>query len=60
MPIYQTNNVSEYLKIGVWKITETEEELLSSFINKGFPKSTIFPWQNMTTLNYIINLEAYA
>jgi phosphopantetheinyl transferase len=41
MPIYQIKNVSKQSKIGVWKITETEDELLNVFSRKGFDKSNI-------------------
>lgn len=41
MPIYQSNNVSEAIKVGVWKITETETELLNSFIQLGFDEKDI-------------------
>jgi len=36
MPIYQLKDVSEFNKIGVWKITESENELSEQLINKGF------------------------
>ena len=36
MPVYQLKNVSEFNKIGVWKITESETELSEQLINKGF------------------------
>ncbi len=35
MPVYQIKNVSESLKVGIWKIIETEEELYESLIGKG-------------------------
>ena len=41
MPIYQLTNISETIKIGVWKITETKEELLTQFLRLGFDESTI-------------------
>jgi 4'-phosphopantetheinyl transferase len=50
MPIYQINNVSDSLKLGVWKITETEDELLKMFINLGFDKSNIYPTKNKQRL----------
>lgn len=46
MPIYQSNNVSETIKVGIWKITETEEELLKNLIDKGFDQSTIYQTKN--------------
>ncbi len=46
MPIYQIKNISENIKIGIWKITETKEELLKNFINKGFDQSTIYQTKN--------------
>ena len=30
MPIYQTNNVSSTIKVSLWKITESEEELIAA------------------------------
>jgi phosphopantetheinyl transferase len=41
MPIYQLNNVSETIKIGVWKITETKKQLLEQLSTVGFNESTI-------------------
>ena len=35
MPIYQTKNVSENLKVGIWRITETDDELVKTIENKG-------------------------
>jgi len=50
MPVYQIKNVSETIKVGVWKITETEEELLEAFINKGFNKDAIYQTKNKQRL----------
>ena len=46
MPIYQTKNVSNSIKIGVWKITETKEELSKTLINSGFNKATLYQTKN--------------
>ncbi len=46
MPVYQIKNVSESIKVGVWKITETEEELLNSLINNGFNKKAVYQTKN--------------
>lgn len=46
MPIYQINNVSETIKVGVWEITETEEELLKLFIQIGREEETILQTKN--------------
>lgn len=35
MPIYQVKNVSETVKVGIWKITETENELSELLIRKN-------------------------
>jgi phosphopantetheinyl transferase len=50
MPIYQSNNVSEAIKVGVWKITETEAELLNSFIQLGFDEKAITQTKNKQRL----------
>jgi 4'-phosphopantetheinyl transferase len=50
MPIYQTNNVSTSIKIGVWKVTETEEELLNSLLILGFDESKIYQTKNKQRL----------
>jgi len=50
MPIYQINNVSETVKIGIWKITESEDELLNALIGKGFDESTIYQTKNKQRL----------
>lgn len=50
MPIYQINNVSETVKVGVWKITETEKKLLNTLTNKGFDQSTIYETKNKQRL----------
>lgn len=50
MPVYQINNISKTIKIGVWKITETEEDLLKSLLNKGFDETTIFQTNNKQRL----------
>lgn len=46
MPIYQKNNFSESIKVGVWKITETEEELINQLLKKGFDQRTIYQTKN--------------
>jgi len=50
MPIYQTNNVSANLKIAVWRITETERELLNKLMTLGFEQSSIFQTKNKQRL----------
>lgn len=50
MPVYQLKNVSEIIKIGVWKITETKDELINTLIHKGFDKSTIYQTKNTQRL----------
>ena len=50
MPIYQINNISKTIKVGVWKIIETEEELLNTLTNIGFDKSTISQTKNKQRL----------
>jgi 4'-phosphopantetheinyl transferase len=50
MPVYQIKNVSESIKVGVWKITETQENLLKTLINKGFDESTIYQTKNKQRL----------
>lgn len=50
MPVYQIKNISETLKIGLWKITETEDELLKTLIEKGFDPSTIYQTKNKQRL----------
>ena len=46
MPLYQTKNVSEYAKVGLWEITETKDQLLNTLIKKGFDKTTIYQTKN--------------
>jgi 4'-phosphopantetheinyl transferase len=41
MSIYQLNNASESIKIGVWKITETKDELLRELLSLGFDESIL-------------------
>lgn len=41
MPILNQKNITNSLSVGVWHITETKDELLESFINKGFDVKTI-------------------
>lgn len=50
MPVYHIKNVSETIKVGVWKITETEEELLENLIEKGFDKKTVYQTKNQQRL----------
>jgi len=50
MPIYQIKNVSETIKIGVWKITETEEALLITYISRGFDEAKTHKTQNKQRL----------
>jgi len=50
MPVYQINNVSETIKVGVWKITETEDELSNTFIDKGFEKKSTYQTKNKQRL----------
>jgi 4'-phosphopantetheinyl transferase len=50
MPVYQIKNVSDYIKVGIWKITETEDELLNILISKGFDDSSIIQTKNKQRL----------
>ncbi|MGB0886514.1 MAG: 4'-phosphopantetheinyl transferase family protein [Vicingaceae bacterium] len=50
MPIYQLNNVSETINVGVWKIIETEEELVNTLKSKGFDTTTIYQTKNKQRL----------
>ena len=50
MPLHQINNVSENIKVGVWKITETQEELLNILIEKGFDTESIYQTKNKQRL----------
>ena len=50
MPVYQLKNVSEIIKIGVWKINEDEDELLKKLIEKGFDQTTIYQTKNTQRL----------
>ena len=51
MPVYQIKNISENIKVGVWKITETEEDLIKTLTCIGFDKSTIYQTKNKQRLN---------
>ena len=50
MPIYQTKNVSETLKVAVWRITETENELLNQLMALGFEPTSIYQTKNKNRL----------
>ena len=50
MPVYQKNNVSESIKIGIWKITESEEFLLEELLKKGFDKTESYQTKNTQRL----------
>ncbi|MDG1475746.1 MAG: 4'-phosphopantetheinyl transferase superfamily protein [Vicingaceae bacterium] len=50
MPIYQINNVSETVTVAVWKITETEENLLKELIDNGFDKNSLYQTKNKQRL----------
>ena len=50
MPIYQINNVSETIKVALWKITEPKEILLNELIIKGFDKNSIYQTKNKQRL----------
>ncbi len=50
MPIYQINNVSESVKVALWKITESEESLINSVIKKGYKNSEIYKTNNKQRL----------
>ena len=50
MPIYQTNKVSEAIKVAVWRITETEDELLNKLMNLGFEPASIYQTKNKNRL----------
>ena len=36
MPLYQEKNISDYQKLGIWKLSETKEELLTLIANIKF------------------------
>lgn len=42
MPVYQTREISDTIRLGVWKISETTDELLQEFIHIGFDRTGIF------------------
>ena len=46
MPIYHKENTSSSIKIGVWKITETEKELFQMLLEIGFDQSTTYQTKN--------------
>ena len=46
MPIYQKENPSSSIKLGIWKITETEEELFKMLTKIGFDETTIYQTKN--------------
>lgn len=46
MSVYQKNNISEAIRIGVWKITETKDELIEAFVNIGLDKETLLQTKN--------------
>ncbi len=50
MPVYKLKNVSSSIMVGIWKITETEGELLNMLTNKGFDESAIYQTQNKQRL----------
>lgn len=50
MPIYQTTNVSESVKVALWKITESEEELQENLIKIGFKPQKIYQTKNKQRL----------
>ena len=50
MPIYQSNNVSQTAKVAVWKITETEDELLKRLIFLGFDEKLLYQTKNKQRL----------
>ncbi|PJB13998.1 MAG: hypothetical protein CO118_10890 [Flavobacteriales bacterium CG_4_9_14_3_um_filter_32_8] len=50
MPIYEIKNTSIPTKIGVWKITETTEELIESLENKGFDTTNLLETKNQQRL----------
>jgi 4'-phosphopantetheinyl transferase len=50
MPVFQVKNISKDINIGIWKITETEDELLKILIDKGFDKSTSYQTKNKQRL----------
>ena len=50
MPIYQSNNVSKTSKVAVWKITETEGELLKHLILLGYDEKLISQTKNKQRL----------
>lgn len=50
MPIYQINSYSKHIKVGVWKISETEKELIKLLHLKGFNTNTILQTQNTKRL----------
>jgi phosphopantetheinyl transferase len=50
MPVYQTKKIAATIQLGVWKITETEEELRSLFVSKGYDPSTVSHTRKNTRL----------
>jgi 4'-phosphopantetheinyl transferase EntD len=50
MPIYEIKNTSNYAKIGIWKITESTEDLIALLENKGFNTCTLLVTKNKQRL----------
>ena len=50
MPVYQTKKISDSILLGVWKITETEESLLSEFLKTVSDTPTIYQTKNKQRL----------
>ncbi len=50
MPIYEIKNTSNHSKVGIWKITETKEELINLLERKGFDTSTVIETKNQQRL----------
>jgi 4'-phosphopantetheinyl transferase len=50
MPIYEIKNTSKNAKVGIWKITESSEELIQTFKNKGFDTSALLATKNQQRL----------
>ncbi len=46
MPTYQIKNISQNVKIGIWKITETKEELILLLTKIGFDIDNILATNN--------------
>lgn len=42
MPVYQTREISETIKLGIWKISETTDQLLQEFESRGSDRSRVF------------------